>query len=108
MKAIASIIALALVACVAPTGAEGPTVREGGMEYRHEKLGGRHILTVRDRRMTITTRTESMQTMTIFAYRFAARVCPNGYDFERDPAFDDPEHEPVAALSKTFIFVERH
>lgn len=102
------VLSFVLVSCVAPMTAQGPTIKDSsGMEIHHERLGGKtHMVTITDTRPGFGTREASYQSMTIVANRYAARICPDGYDME-DEGLTNTMRTQLHNPYRTFVFKER-
>lgn len=78
----------------------------GNVKYHHEILGGgKHLLTVTASPGLLETEGSIAQRIHIFSNKFAAKKCPNLFDFVHDPNFDQSIAAGFMKRTKTYVFM---
>lgn len=117
MKTVVFILSLALCTlCLTgcsytpatPQSAAGSAVGgTGGIKYDHQYLGaGKHMLVVTAAPGFMETESSIAQRIHIFATKFAASTCPEGYTFIDDPNFDQQVAGGFMKRTRTYVFVK--
>lgn len=92
----------------APASVE-PGSQVGGMGdvgYTHEPLGnGKHLLTVTAAPGLMETEGSIAQRIHVAANRFAARTCPQAFQFVHDPNFDQTIAAGFMKRTRSYVFV---
>lgn len=77
----------------------------GGIGFTHEALSAnKHLLTVTAAPGIGETETSIFQRQLVAANKFAAKTCPNRFDFVHDPNFQQPVAAGFMHRSKTYVF----
>lgn len=78
----------------------------GDVGFTHEPLGAnKHLLTVTAAPGVMETEGSIAQRIHIFANRFAAKTCPNSFEFVHDPNFDQTIAGGFMKRTKTYVFI---
>lgn len=77
----------------------------GDIKYDYEALGGgKHFLTVTAAPGIMETEGSIAQRIHIFANKYAARTCPNSFEFVHDPNFDQSLAAGFMKRTKSYVF----
>lgn len=77
----------------------------GDTRYDHQDLGGnKHLLTVTAAPGMMETEGSIAQRIHVFAVKFAANTCANGFDFVHDPNFDQAIAGGFMKRTKSYVF----
>jgi len=78
----------------------------GNVKYNHEALGGnKQLLTISASPGLLETEGSIAQRIHIFANKFAARKCPDLFEFVHDPNFDQTIAAGFMKRTKTYVFM---
>lgn len=78
----------------------------GSIGFTHEQLGAnKHLVTVTAAPGIMETEGSIAQRIHISANKFAAKTCPNSFEFNHDPNFDQTIAGGFMKRTRTYIFV---
>lgn len=78
----------------------------GDVGFAHETLGSnKHLVTVTAAPGIMETEGSIAQRIHISANRFAAKTCPNAFEFIHDPNFDQTIAGGFMKRTKTYVFI---
>lgn len=78
----------------------------GNMGFTHEQLGAnKHLVTVTAAPGVMETEGSIAQRIYISANKFAAKTCPNSFEFNHDPNLDQTIAGGFMKRTKTYVFV---
>ena len=81
----------------------------GDLRYNYEPLGsGKHLVTVTAAPGMLETEGSIAQRIHVFANKFAAKTCPDAFDFVHDPNFDQTIAGGFMKRTKSYVFVCKH
>lgn len=110
-KLLALLVLLTLHGC---SYTQQPGVIEKGSEvggtgdigFSHEPLGvNKHLVTVTAAPGLMETEGSIAQRIHIFANKFAAKTCPNAFEFVHDPNFSQSLAGGFMKRTKTYVFI---
>ena len=78
----------------------------GDLQYDYEELGNKkYFLTVTAAPGLIETEGSVAQRIHIFATKFAAKTCPNLFDFVHDPNYEQSLAAGFMKRTKSYVFI---
>jgi hypothetical protein len=78
----------------------------GDVGFTHEPLGReKHLVTVTATPGVMETEGSIEQRMLVFSKKFAARTCPNSFDFVNDPNNEQSTATGFMKRTRSFVFV---